>query len=67
MLMNLVIFLSVIFGGRLFFFILKNAGITDPLLAITFPYLKTENLVLDLPLILLALIKSLSDTNFVAP
>ena len=59
--------IGVIFGGRLFFSILKNAGITDPLLAIPFPYLKPENLVLDLPIILFALMKSLSDTNVVAP
>ena len=40
---------------------------TEPLLAKTFPYLTTENLVSDFPTILFAETKSLSEHSFVAP
>ena len=39
---------------------------TEPLLAKTFPYLTTENLVFDFPTILFAETKSLSEHNFIA-
>ena len=45
----------------------KKIGITEPLLDITFPYLKTEKDVLASPAILFALINSLSEASFVAP
>ena len=66
MILNLVILVSVI--GK-YPFLLYNLKIlyTDPLLANTFPYLTTENLVSDLPTILFADTKSLSEHNFVAP
>ena len=40
---------------------------TEPLLDITFPYLKTEKDVFESPAILFALINSLSEASFVAP
>ena len=64
--LNLVILGSVIGKNPLSLYSLKILY-TDPLLANTFPYLTTENLVSDLPTILFAETKSLSEHSFVAP
>ena len=65
--LNRVIFLSVIFNGLFFFFNSRNSGTTEPLLPKTLPYLTTENLIYFFPTILFADENSLSEQSLVAP